>query len=178
MVWRLFLPLLLLTGGAPEAEISDLRTGTANGMLTASFELTNAVGPVIIDRIHSGLATGFVFQLEIARVRRWRWDNKVAGTELEVLVMYNAVSREYLVNFKHDGKLIESRLARERKQLEAAMTRIEDLPVFPLEGLPRGPSLRLRARARIGSRTILAVIPSDVTTDWSVSPPFDLPAIE
>jgi len=178
MVWRLFLPLLLFAGGAPEAELINLRTETANGVLSASFELANAFGPVVIERIHSGLATGFVYQFEIARVRRWWWDNKVVGAELEVLVMYNAVSREYLVNFKQDGKLIDSRLARERGELEAAMTRIDDLPVFPLEGLPRGPSLQLRVRARIGSRTILAVIPSDVNTGWSVSVPFVLPATE
>ena len=85
--------------------------------------------------------------------------------------MYNAVSQEYLVNFKREGKLVESRLVRHLPELEAAMTRFERVPVFRLDDDERG-RLLVKARAELGSRTLLSFIPVNVTTDWAESRKF------
>ena len=85
--------------------------------------------------------------------------------------MYNAISQEYLVNFKRDGKLVESRLARSRGDLEAAMTRFEHLPLFPVAELGDARFL-VKARAELGSRTVLSFIPVHDTTDWAESRKF------
>ena len=50
--------------------------------------------------------------------------------------MYDAVARSYTVHYKLDDKLIESRTVRDRKSLEEAMTRVEQLPIFSVAGLP------------------------------------------
>ena len=60
-------------------------------------------------------------------------------------------------------------MVRELDELEAVMTRIEALPVMSLAGLNPGRMVRLRARAELGSRTLLAIIPSKITTHSVVS---------
>jgi hypothetical protein len=93
--------------------------------------------------------------------------------------MYDAVSREYLVNRKLDGKLVESRTVSDVADLERELTRVDALPAFHLDGLPRSWRLLVRVRAELGSRTILSIIPATVQTDWSESRKFrtnnDLP---
>ena len=88
--------------------------------------------------------------------------------------MYNAVSQEYLVNFKRDGKRVESRLARSRPELESAMTRFERVPMFATSDLQGGPGSRflLKARAELGTKTWLSFIPIHVETDWAQSRKF------
>jgi hypothetical protein len=88
--------------------------------------------------------------------------------------MYNAISQEYLVNFKRDGKLVESRLARNRPELESAMTRFERVPLFTVADLRGGPRSRflLKARCELGTKTWLYFIPLHVETDWAQSRKF------
>jgi hypothetical protein len=74
------------------------------------------------------------------------------------------------------GELIESRTVRDREALEEAMTRIHDIPVFSVGGLPHAERLLVRAQAELGSRTILLFIPSTLTTDWEESRQFRPPA--
>jgi hypothetical protein len=167
---------LLLSGGLPAlaAELRDLQPTVADGQVLVSFQLDGAFEPEVVDRVESGLPTSFVYQVELLRDRKRWWDDQVAGATLEVVAMYNAVSREYLVNFKRDGKLVESRLARSRADLESAMTHFERVPLFNLADLRVGPHARLllKAKAELGSKTWLSFIPVHVDTDWAQSRKF------
>jgi hypothetical protein len=93
------------------------------------------------------------------------------------VAMYNAISQEYLVNFKRDGKLVESRLARSRPELESAMTRFERVPLFTLADLrgAEGSRFLIKARAELGTKTWLSIIPVHVDTDWAQSRKFRAP---
>ena len=75
--------------------------------------------PETRERIESGLPTGFIYELELARDRKRWWDDGLARARLEVVAMYNAVTREYLVNTKQDGKLIDSRTVRDAGRARA-----------------------------------------------------------
>ena len=86
--------------------------------------------------------------------------------------MYNAITREYLVNYKFDGKLTESRVVRSLDELNQAMTRLRDLPIFTLGSVPADRRLLVRARADLGSRTIFSFVPTAVTTEWVESKKF------
>jgi hypothetical protein len=92
--------------------------------------------------------------------------------------MYNAVTREYLVNFKQDGKLIDSRIALDRDELERAMTRFVGLTIFHLTEISPNKRISVRARAELGSKTTLLIIPTRVKTDWVRSRKFRPPAEE
>jgi hypothetical protein len=86
--------------------------------------------------------------------------------------MYNAVTRDYLVNVKLDGKLIESRQAHSLAELEELLTKVDKLPVFTIEGIPEGWRLLIIGRAELGSSTVFSFIPTHVTTPWVESNKF------
>ncbi|HEV8238069.1 MAG TPA: DUF4390 domain-containing protein [Thermoanaerobaculia bacterium] len=179
MLSRLGLVLaLILLRAAPTlaAELRDLQPAVVDGRVEVSFQLADAFGDGVMERIQSGLPTSFVYRVTLLRDRHRWWNDELAEATLEVVAMYNAVSQEYLVNFKRDGKLVESRLARSRAELESAMTRFERVPMFTTSDLQGGPGSRflLKARAELGSKTWLSFIPIHVDTDWTASRKFQL----
>ena len=156
------------------AELRDLQPTVVDGHVEVSFQLAEVFDDGLMARIESGLPTAFVYQVELLRDRKRWWDDQVAEATLEVVAMYNAVAQEYLVNFKRDGKLVESRLARSRPELESAMTRFERVPLFTAADLRGGAGSRflLKARAELGTKTWLSFIPLHVETDWTQSRKF------
>lgn len=171
-----FVLALLVLRAVPAfaAELRDLQPAVVDGRVEVSFQLADAFTDGVMERIQSGLATSFVYRVALLRDRRRWWNDELAESTLEVVAMYNAVSQEYLVNFKRDGKLVESRLARSRAELESAMTRFERVPMFATADLRGGPGSRflLKARAELGTKTWLSFIPIHVETDWTASRKF------
>jgi hypothetical protein len=145
------LPALVLAGLlagpalAAEPAVQDLSIALDGVQVLASFRLADAMTPETRERIESGLPTGFVFEIELLRDRQRWWDESLDSTRLEVVAMFNAVTREYLVNTKLEGKLIDSRTLRDAGELERVMTRFAALPVFVL----RDPSRRERYLVRV-----------------------------
>ena len=68
----------------------------------------------------------------LARDRKRWFDRDLESTRLTVIGMYDAVRREYLVNFKQDGRLLESRVVQTLAELERAMTEFRELPLTVL----------------------------------------------
>lgn len=157
-----------------EAEVRDLAVKVEDGRILASFRLDNAFDDALRRRIDSGLPTDLVYRFSLERDRRSWFDASEAAGRLQVIAMYNAVTGEYLVNFKHDGNLVESRIVREQSELKKAMTEMVDFPVFSTEGLDPDVRLQLEVRAELGTRTILAFIPRTRATDWAKSVRFTL----
>jgi len=176
---RATLALLCLFGFAPqaraEARISEIKIALDGDRVLATFTLRNAFDRRLSERIDSGLPTAITYRFELHRDRKRWWDRKLEESTLEVVAMYDAVAREYTVHSKLDGKLIESRTVRDKKALESAMTQVGQLPVFTLTGLPHDRRLLLKVRAELGSRTILALIPETIDTDWKESSKFRPP---
>ena len=157
-----------------EARITDLEIRVAEQQLYASFRLEGAFDDSFQRRIESGLPTEFVFELSLDRDRRTWFDQSVAWGRLKVIAMYNAVTGEYLVNFWRDGDLTESRVVREPEEVRRAMTEMIDLPIFSVEGRDPQERLRLRVRAELGTRNLLAFIPRTLHTSWAESRRFQL----
>jgi hypothetical protein len=155
--------------------IRDLEIRRQDTQLRLSFQLLDAFDEEVQSRIESGLPTGFVFEAKLERKRRWWFNESVARSRIEVVAMYNAVTREYLVNTKQDGRLIDSRVVGSLADARKAMSRVDDLAVFQLDGLPRG-RLTVLVRAELGSRTLLSLFPTTVHTAWAESDPFRLVA--
>ncbi len=172
--------LLLLALGAPataaaDPEIHGLDVALDGRRVLLAFVLEDGFDREVVERVRSGLATSFTYEFELLRDRK-RWlDRPLEQSELQVIAMFDAVASEYLVNYKLDGKLVESRMVRSLDELRKAMTRFEGLPAFTLEPLPRRWRLLVKARAVLGSRTLLYVIPTRVTTDWKESEKFWAP---
>ncbi len=177
-------PAILLVGllfsGAPQekASIANLQLSLQGRQVELSFQLADGLTDTLFERIQTGLPSGFTFNFVLFRDRKRWFDNKLESTSLQVVAMYNAVTREYLINFKQNGRLIDSRVARDRDELERVMTRFDGLSVFTLGDLNPARRLLIRARADLGSKTLLGFIPTKVSTDWVRSRKFRPPATD
>ena len=152
---------------AAEPRITDVRLAFDRQQVLLSFKLLGAFDDSFRKRVDSGLPTSFTFDFELQRSRKSWFDKAVDSGTLQVDAMYNAVTREYLINFKHDGDLVESRVVRDADELRSAMTEFTDFQVFSAEGKNRQQRFRVRVRAELRTRTIFFFIPSTVHTDWA-----------
>jgi len=151
---------------AAEPRIEELTIVVDGSQVLASFHLADGFSQDLLDRIESGLPTGLTYELELLRDRKRWWDAGLDSARLEVVAMFNAVTREYLVNTKLAGKLIDSRTLRDAGDLEHAMTRFTALPIFALEPTTDRRRFLVRARVELGTDHILGFIPILRTTDW------------
>ncbi|MEM7583303.1 MAG: DUF4390 domain-containing protein [Acidobacteriota bacterium] len=200
MVWKFLSPAILLFAafGAmaqtesvpaepekPKAEldtaksdrdprITGVKIDFEDQHMLLSFKLLDAFDDSIRKRIDSGLPTSFTYELQLIRGRKTWFDRAVDYGTLRVGAMYNAVRREYLINFEHDGNLIESKVVKDATELVAAMTEFSSFPAFELEGKKRHHRLRVRVRAELRTKTIFFFIPSTVHTDWAETRRFRL----
>jgi len=163
-------------GAAMAATVEDVVVELEGDRVLLSFRLDDAFDDEVVRRVESGLATGYTFQLQLMRDRlRWA-DKRIESSRLQVVALYNAISREYLINLKHDGDLIDSRVVRDRDELRRAMTEIIRLPAFSVAGLSGNKRALVRVRAELGTRQLLFIIPITQTTGWRDSAKFHLPA--
>ena len=157
------------------AALSVVRDGDA---LLVSFRLDRALDARTWEKIESGLPTGFTYDIEIQRLRRRWFDKRVGATRLQVVAMYNALTRDYLVNFKRDGELYASQVVTSAADLERALTVFDRLPSIEIEddqtGRDQTGRFVLRVRAELRSRTRLGLIPDRVHTAWAETGPFPL----
>jgi hypothetical protein len=175
-IFALLCLVLLARPAGADARITDLQVSLDGNRVLASLRLVDAFDRRLAERLDSGLPTSILYQFELHSDRKRWYDNRLDAATLEVVAMYDAVSRTYTVHSRLDGELIESRAVRDRKALEAAMTQIERAPIFTL-GRPRGRRrLLIKARAELGSRLLLSFIPVTITTDWADSSKFRVPA--
>ena len=151
----------------PKPEITGLRVAQEGGQLVISFRLDNAYDRFARERVESGLPTSFEFEIRLVRNRKMWFDQKLKK-RLEVEARYNAATMDYRVNYRLDDKLVDTRVVRDPAELARAMTEIHDLPVFGVDNPLTGErSVTLRVRGDLGSKTILWLIPSSITTDWA-----------
>ena len=171
----LLFALLSPAGARGDAKIAGFEVAVDGGQVEASVALTGAFDRRLAERLESGLPTAILYRFELHKDRKRWYDRRLDEATLEAVAMYDAVERRYDLHFKLDGKLVESRAVTDRAALEEAMTRIQGMPIFRLEGLPRRWRLLVKVRAELGSRTILSFIPAAITTDWAESRKFHAP---
>ena len=174
----LFLLLLLVSPSPSRAEgrISGLEVKLDGPRVLASLALVDAFHRRLRERVASGLPTSILYRFELDKDQQRWWDRYLQAATLEVTAVYDAVARQYTINYKLNDKLIDSRTVHDPQALAEAMTRVESLPVFTLAGIPGGWRLLVKARAELGSRTVLSIVPVAITTDWVESAKFRAPA--
>jgi hypothetical protein len=140
--------------------------------LLVSVELETGLDERVIEQVESGLATTFDYEIDLLRDRAHWWDDHLTSALVQVTAMYNAVSRDYLVNVKVNGQLMESHLVRTREEMARRMTRIERLPAFQSADLRGRGRYLVRVRALLSPRTSVLLFPSRVATAWRDSSKF------
>jgi hypothetical protein len=166
--------LAWLAGSALPAEphLKDVRVAVSGRSVEVSWELRQAFSEEMLERIRTGLPTGYLYQFRLDRDRKRWFDASLATASLQVVAMYNAVTSEYLVNYKLDGELIESRVVRNQADLERALTGFQRIPIFDLEDVAGTDLMLVRARADLGPKTGFLFLPTRATTGWHRSRKF------
>ncbi len=159
--------------GAEDPEIVHLHSSVAGRELQASLHLLDAFDEPTRLRLEAGMPTSFTYHFKLETKRRWWFDPTDVTSQLEVIAIFDAIDREYQINYMLDGRLVQSRVAQDLRSLERAMTVIGPISIFELDGklrlrlesLEEGKSV-LRARAVVGSRAWLGIIPTSIGSPW------------
>lgn len=152
---------------AEQARIDEVVATAAGDGISVSLSLAGSFeDPWRLKALQNGLPLVFVYQLDLIRKRENWFDSVISSSEIEIVSTYNSLTREYLLNFRKDRKLVSSESVRSIEELKRRMTTLDEELLFELGG--RSPSkLRLRVRAILGQRYLFHVIPKPEATDWA-----------
>jgi hypothetical protein len=149
-----------------EPRIENLVATAENRTVSVRFELAGAFrSEKIVQALQSGLPTSFTYVVEIFRDRpRW-FDEGVDRSRIEVIATFNSVTREYLLNYRRDRKLVHSETFSDLASLERRMTSIDEPNLFAI-GSRRPYKLRVRVKADFERAFLLYVVPWQISTRW------------
>ncbi|MFA6954784.1 MAG: DUF4390 domain-containing protein [Thermoanaerobaculia bacterium] len=166
-IWFFALVLLFAElSSAAEPKISKLSASEKDGKISVAFELTGAFESDQLNQaLESGLPTGFTYHVELERYRPNWFDSTVAKARIEVICTYDSRTREYLVNYRRDGKLVRSETLNDPVELRRRMALIVEPELFS-SGAWKPYKLRVRVRADLMREFLLNMIPWDVSTEW------------
>lgn len=165
----LVLPIVLfLTAGsafAADPKIENLIATGAGGKVTVHFALTGVFDDEeTLQALQSGVPTSFTYVIEIYRDRPWL-DEGIARSRVEVIATFNSVTREYLMNYRRDRRLVRSETFSDLATLQQRMTTIDEPDLFDIGTRPPY-KLKVRAKADLRRGWLLYFIPWEISTRW------------
>ena len=150
----------------PLPTIENLSATAANGKVSVRFSMAGAfANGEVNEALQSGLPTSFTYVVEIFRDRPNWFDDGIARARIEVICTFNSVTREYLLNYRRDDKLVRSETFSDLAALERSMTSVEELDLFDI-GRRKPYKLKVRAKADLMRGWVMYVIPWQVSTRW------------
>jgi hypothetical protein len=164
----LSLLLFLLAGAAFAADprIEELTATAANGKVSVHFALLNGFDrEQIIQGLQSGVPTSFTYIVEIYRNRPNWFDEGIGRSRIEVIATFNSVTREYLMNYRRDRRLVRSETFTDLATLQQKMTTIDEPDLFDI-GNRKPHKMRVRAKADLMRGWLLYFIPWEMSTRW------------
>lgn len=158
--------LALACSAFAQPRIQNLAATAAEGRVSVRFDLTDAFkNEKTVQALQSGLPTSFTYVIEIYRDRPNWFDEGIARSRIEVIATFNAVTREYLLNYRRDRKLVRSETLTDLATLEKRMTEIDEANLFEI-GNRRPYKLKVRAKADFERAFLLYVVPWQISTHW------------
>ena len=151
---------------ANDPKIEHLTATASAGKVSVHFVLANAFGkPEVVDAIQSGVSTTFTYVLEIYRERPYWIDEGISRSRIEVICTFNSVTREYLLNYRRDRRLVRSETFTDLHALIRAMTAIDEPSLFDI-GARKPYKLKVRVKADLMRGWLMYVIPWEISTHW------------
>lgn len=164
-----FAVLILFAGvsaSAADPEIASLSATAVNGKVSVHFTLANAFqNGEMIQALQSGLPTSFTYEVEIFRDRPNWFDESIDRLRIDVICTLNSVTREYLLNYRRDRRLVRSETFSDLAALQNAMTNIDERDLFDI-GKRRPYKIKVRVRADLMRSWRFYVVPWEITTRW------------
>ena len=149
-----------------DPQIDHLTAIASNSRVSVHFSLAHAFDrEEIVQGLQSGAPTGFTYVIEISRDRPNWFDEGISRSRIEVIATFNSLTREYLLNYRRDRRLVRSETISDVAQLQQRMTTIDEPDLFDI-GNRRPYKLRVRAKADLTRGWLLYFIPWEVSTRW------------
>jgi transposase len=165
----LLLAFATTAAAAPKPEIRNLHATATNAKVGVRFTLEDAFRDGdMVEALQSGLPTSFTYVVEIFRDRPNWFDEGVARARLEVICTFNSVTREYLLNYRRDRKLVRSETYTDLAALIHRMTAVDEPDLFDI-GRRKPYKLKVRVKADLMRGWLMYVIPWEVSTPWRES---------
>ena len=154
------------TIASPDPHIEDLTAAVNGSMVTVHFMLADAFGnDETVQALQSGLPTSFTYVIEIFRDRPNWFDEGLGRSRVEVIATFNSVTREYLLNYRRDRRLVRSETFNDFATLQKRMTMIEEKDLFDIGGR-RPYKIKVRVKADLRRGWLLYLIPWEASTRW------------
>lgn len=164
--FAILLSLLAGSALAADAKIEELTASASGGKVSVQFTLTNAFArEETIQALQSGMPTAFTYIIEIYRARPNWFDEGIGRSRIEIIATFNSVTREYLMNYRRDRRLVRSETFSDLATLQHRMTTINEADLFDI-GNRRPYKLRVRAKADLMRGWFLYFVPYEVSTRW------------
>ncbi|HUP58841.1 MAG TPA: DUF4390 domain-containing protein [Thermoanaerobaculia bacterium] len=166
LVLSLFAAASVAAARPPSPTIENLAAVARDGKVSVRFSLAGAFqNGEMVEALQSGLPTSFTYIVEIFRDRpRW-FDDGIDRARLEVICVFNSVTREYTLNYRRERKLVRSETFTDLAALVQRMTTIEEPDLFDIGG--RKPwKLKVRTKADLMRGWRMYVIPWEISTRW------------
>ncbi|HVE70629.1 MAG TPA: DUF4390 domain-containing protein [Thermoanaerobaculia bacterium] len=155
-----------LAGAPPNPTIESLAASAAAGKVSVRFSLAGAFDNAeMVEALRSGLPTSFTYTIEIFRDRPNWFDDSIEKSSVEVICTYNSLTREYLLNYRRDRRLVRSETFSDLAALERQMATIEEQDLFDI-GTRKPWKLKVRVKADLMRGWLMYVIPWEVSTRW------------
>ena len=148
-----------------DPRIERLAASAANGQVSVHFSLTNAFRDETLQSLQSGVPTSLTYVVEIFRDRPHWFDEGIDRSRIEVIATFNSVTREYLLNYRRDRRLVHSETFTDVAALQKRMTTIDEPDLFDI-GDRRPYKIKVRVKADLRRGWLLYLIPWEVSTRW------------
>src|SRR5215203_4370888 len=120
---------------APKPQIRNLAATSASSKVGVRFTLDNAfTNGEMVEALQSGLPTSFTYVIEIYRDRPNWFDESIGRARIEVICSFNSVTREYLLNYRRERRLVRSETYSDLAALVKRMTAVEEPDLFDIGG--------------------------------------------
>jgi transposase len=151
---------------ANDPAIQALSAKAVNRQISVHFTMAHAFDrEQTLQGLQSGVPTTLTYIVEVYRDRpRW-FDEGIARARIEVIATFNSLTREYLLNYRRDHKLVRSETFNDLASLQHAMTTIDEPNLFDIGKRPPY-KLKVRVKADLMRGWLLYFIPWEVSTRW------------
>jgi hypothetical protein len=158
---------------AQRAVLSDITVSSSPDDLLLHVNLRNVFDEGLRRTVLSGTPTLFVFRIVLKRVNDLWMDETVADIQATQSIRYDDIRREFIVRraFEHEPETTAS-----FEEAQTWVSRLERLPITPLDRMTRGLPYQLRVKAAAGRRNLPLGLHHalffmsfwDVETDWVI----------
>lgn len=170
-------PALSATNDQGGIRIQDIVVVEKKGELLVFGSLLGAFSPKLLEAIHSGVTTKFIFDVSLLRSRKLIYDLEVSARQLHHQVKYSALKNTYTFHLKEGARDIERKMTKSQGEMMDWMRELNGIPILSGEALSLNGQYYVKIRARLNH--VDFVFPFNYllafwgkNSDWSYSQTF------